>query len=109
VIQATPVPDWVTPAGHLLLAAPVLAVSAWAELRIMAHTLPPAAGHPPAVYATIAQLAGWCAVVALTAAGVDRSRYADLGGAIAAPVGFAVIALAWYAPVTARFLVEPPA
>jgi hypothetical protein len=29
--------------------------------------------------------------------------------AIAAPVSFAAIALAWYAPVTSRFLAEPPA
>ena len=57
----------------------------------------------------IAQLTGWCAVTVAAAACADRSRYADLGGAIAAPVGFAAIALAWYAPVTSRFLVEPPA
>jgi hypothetical protein len=44
-----------------------------------------------------------------TAACADRSRYADLGGAIAAPVSFAFIALAWYAPVTSRFLLDPPA
>jgi hypothetical protein len=43
------------------------------------------------------------------AACAGRSRYADLGGAAAAPVSFAAIALAWYAPVTGRFLVEPPA
>jgi hypothetical protein len=49
--------------------------------------------------------------LALTVAGaacVDRSRYADLGGAIAAPVSFAVIALAWYSPVTSRILTGPP-
>jgi hypothetical protein len=40
---------------------------------------------------------------------VDRSRYADLGGAVAAPVSLAAIALAWYLPVTSRVLVEPPA
>ena len=89
------------PAGHVLLAAPVLAVTCWAQLRIMAHTIPPhALGHPPAVYPLIAQLTGWCAVTVAAAACVDRSRYADLGGAIAAPVSFAAIALAWYAPVT---------
>jgi len=38
-----------------------------------------------------------------------RSRYADLGGAIAAPVSSAAIALAWYAPVTSRILTEPAA
>jgi hypothetical protein len=108
--QATPVPAWVAPAGHILLAAPVLAVTCWAQLRIMAHTIPPhVSGHPPAVYPLIAQLTGWSLVTVAAAACVDRSRYADLGGAVAAPVSFGAIALAWYAPVTARFLVEPPA
>jgi len=110
VTQATPVPDWVAPAGHIVLAAPVLAVTCWAQLRIMAHTIPPhVLGQPPAIYPVIAQLTGWCAVTVAAAACAGRSRYADLGGAIAAPAGFAAIALAWYAPVTSRFLTEPPA
>ncbi len=46
---------------------------------------------------------------AAAAACVGRSRYADLGGAIAAPVTFTAIAVAWYAPSTSKFLVEPPA
>jgi hypothetical protein len=108
--QATPVPVWVAPAGHLLLAAPVLAVTCWTQLLIMARTIPPhTIGRPPAVYPVVAQLAGWCAITIAGAACVDRSRYADLGGAIAAPVSFAVIALAWYAPVTSRILSGPPA
>lgn len=108
--QTTPVPAWVTPAGHLLLAAPVLAVTCWAELRIMAHTIPPdTPGHPPAVYPVIAQLTGWCAVTVAAAACAGRSRYADLSGAIAVPVSFAAIAVAWYTPITSRILVQPPA
>ena len=106
---ATPVPAWAVPAGHLLLAAPVLAITGWVQLRIIAGTIPPSAlGHPPAVYPVIAQLTGWCAIAVAAAACADRSRYADLGGAIAVPVAFAVIALAWYGPVTARYLVQPP-
>jgi hypothetical protein len=82
-------------------------MTSWAQLRIAAHAIPPhATGHPPAVYPLIAQLTGWCAVTVAAAACVDRSRYADLGGAIAAPVSFAAIALAWYAPITSRFLTE---
>jgi hypothetical protein len=108
--QTTPVPAWVAPAGHLLLAAPILAVTCWAQLRIMVQTIPPhTLGHPPAVYLLIAQLTGWCAVTVAAASCVDRSRYADLGGAIAAPVSFAAIAFAWYAPFTSRFMAEPPA
>jgi len=108
VTQATPVPAWVGPAGHILLAAPVLAVTCWAQLRLMAHTIPSGTpGPPPAIYPVIAQLTGWCAVTVAAAACVDRSRYTDLGGAIAAAVSFAAIALAWYAPITSRFLTEP--
>jgi hypothetical protein len=108
--QTTPVPAWVAPAGHLLLAAPILAATCWAQLRIITQTFPPhALSHPPAVYPLIAQLTGWCAVTVAAAVCVDRSRYADLGGAVAAPVSFGVIALAWYAPVTSRLLAEPPA
>jgi hypothetical protein len=110
VTQTTPVPAWVAQIGHLLLAAPILAVTCWAQLRIIAHTIPPDPPiHLPAVYPVIAQLTGWCAVTVATAACVDRSRYADLGGAVAAPVSFACIALAWYAPITSRFLAGPPA
>jgi hypothetical protein len=108
--RTTPVPAWVVPAGHILLGAPLLAVTCWAQLRIMACTIPPhTLSRPPAVYPLIAQLTGWCAITVAAAACADRSRYADVGGAIAAPASFAAIALAWYAPVSARFLVEPPA
>jgi hypothetical protein len=108
--QATPVPAWVGPAGHVLLAGPVLAATCWAQLGIMAHTIPPhSPGYAPAVYPLIAQLTGWCLLAVAAAACVDRSRYVDLGGAVAAPVSFAVIALAWYAPFSQRFLIDPPA
>jgi len=108
--QATPVPAWMVPAGHLLLAAPILAVTCWVQLRITAHTIAPhALGHPPAVYPLIAQLTGWCAVTVAVAACAGRSRYADIAGAIAAPVSFAAIALAWYAPLTSRLVTQPPA
>lgn len=106
--QTTPVQAWVTPAGHLLLAAPVLAATGSAQMGLMNHTIPPGTVGA-AVYPLIAQLAGWCAVTVAVAACVDRSRYADLGGAIAAPVTFAAIALAWYTPIFAEYLVEPPA
>ncbi len=108
--QVTPVPAWVTPAGHLLLAAPVLSATCWAQVRIAAHnTATLTLRHPPAVYPLIAQLIGWCAVTVAAAACVDRSRYADLGGAAAVPVSAAAIALAWYLPLTHKLLVQPPA
>lgn len=108
--QTTPVPAWVAPAGYVLLAVPVLAVTCWAQLLIMDHAIPPhTLGRPPAVYPLIAQLTGWCAVTVTAAACAGRSRYADLGGVIAVPASFAVIALAWNVPATGRLLVEPPA
>lgn len=108
--QATPVPAWVVPVGHLVLAAPVLAATCWAQLRIMAGTDPPrAALHAAAVYPLIAQLTGWCAVTAAAAACIDRSRYADLGGGAAVPISAAAIALAWFVPISHRLLAEPPA
>jgi hypothetical protein len=108
--QATPVPAWLAPAGHTLLAVPILTVTCWAQLSIIAHAFPPhALSRPPAVYPLIAQLTGWCLVSVAAAACVGRSRYADLGGAIAAPVSAIAIALAWYAPLTSKVLVEPPA
>jgi hypothetical protein len=108
--QVTPVPAWIAPVGRLLLATPVLAVTCWAQLRLTASTVPPhILGHPPAVYPVIAQLSGWCAVTVTAATCVDRSRYADLGGAIAGPASFAAIALAWYVPAIGRFLATPPA
>jgi hypothetical protein len=120
VTQATPVPAWVGPAGRILLAAPVLAVTCYAQLRIMDHTFTVrtnslqsyghlAAFYPPAVYPLIAQLTGWCVVTVAAAVCVDRSRYADLGGAVAAPVVLVAIGIVWYAPITSRFLVVPPA
>ena len=108
--QATPVPAWVVPAGHLLLAAPVLAATWWAQLRIMNHTIPPhSLSHAPAVYPLTAQLTGWCAVTVAAAACVDRSRYAEVGGGTAVPVSAAAISLAWYVPMTHKLLAEPPA
>ncbi len=108
--QTMPVPAWVAPAGHIVMAAPILAVTCWAQLRMIADTIPRnTLGAAPAICPLIAQLIGWCAVTVAVAACVDRSRYADLGGAVAVPVSFGAIALAWYAPVTSRFLAEPPA
>jgi hypothetical protein len=108
--QVTPVPAWIAPAGHLLLAAPILAATCWAQLGIAAHSIATLTrGHPPTVYPLIAQLTGWCAVTVAAAACVDRSRYADLSGAAAVPVTAVAILLAWYVPATHKLLAEPPA
>jgi hypothetical protein len=107
--QVTPVPAWVIPVGHVLLAVPILAATCWVQLRVAAHNATLTIGHPPAIYPLIAELTGWCAVTVVAAACVDRSRYADLGGATAVPVSAAAIALAWYVPITHKLLAAPPA
>jgi hypothetical protein len=106
----TPIPSWVAPAGQLLLASPVLAATCWVQLRVMNYTIPThALGHAPAVYSLIAQFTGWCSVTVAAAVCVDRSRYADLGGAVAVPVSLGAIAAAWNIPASASVLVGPPA
>lgn len=108
--QTTPVPAWVVPACHQLLAAPIIALTCWTQLRVMACTIPPhTLGHLPATYPLIAQFTGWCAVTVAAAVCVDRSRYADLGGAVAVPVSFGAIGITWNLPATASILVDPPA
>ncbi len=110
VTQITPAPAWLTSAGQTLLAVPVLAATCWVQLRIMTATIPLSTpGHPRAIYPLIAQLTGWCALTVAAAACVERSRYADLGGAVAAPFSLAVIALAWITPGITRILATPPA
>ncbi len=106
--QAAPAPGWLTSAAQTLLAVPVLAATCWAQLLLMDHTAAPLTPRP-AIYPLLAQLTGWCVVAVAAAACCDRSRYADLGGAVAAPVSLAVIALAWYGPRIDRLLVSPPA
>lgn len=105
----TPVPAWVNIAGQTLLAAPVLALTCWLQLRIMAHTVPASAGQQPATYPLLAQLTGWSAITLAIAACIDRSRYAELAGAAAAPLSLAVIGTAWYTPDLNRSLISPPA
>jgi hypothetical protein len=96
--QAAPLPTWVIPAAQSFLAIPVVAVTCWAQLLIMTSTIPASVGHAPAVYPLVAQFTGWCAIAVAAAAVCERSRYSDLGGAVAAPVTLVVVALAWVTP-----------
>ena len=108
--QSTPLPAWIASAAQILLAVPALAVTCWVQLLIMAHTHPSAARHHLlAVYPLIAQLTGWSTLAVAIATCCDRSRYSDLGGAIAAPVTVAVIAFAWFTPGVKDLLVTRPA
>jgi hypothetical protein len=91
---AAPTPAWVTPAIQLLLAGPVLAATVAIQLGLMAHTSPRGATLP-AIYPLLAQLTGWAALV--------------VTGAVAGPVGLAVIAAGWFTPGLSRLLVPPAA
>jgi hypothetical protein len=109
VIQTTPVPTWIAPAGQVLLAIPVLALTCWVQLELMTSTFPARdAKHLPATYPLIAQLTGWSLIALSIAACCQRTRYAALSGAIAAPVTFVAIAASSFIPVLDRYLVTPP-
>lgn len=110
LVDATPVPAWLTSAGQIVLAAPALALTCWVQLVIIGHHTPPGAVvHPVAWYPIIAQITGWCALTIAAAAICDRSRYADLGGAVAAPTALVLLAIASYIPAARRLLATPPA
>jgi len=110
--QTAPTPAWLTSAGQILLTLPVVAVTCLAQLSLMDYTIARlsqgSTAHAPAIYPLIAQLAGWCALTLAAAACCDRSRYANLTGAVAGPVSFVIFALARYAPRIDRLFDAPP-
>jgi hypothetical protein len=96
---ALPAPAWLTAATHTALAVPVLAGTAALQLRLAAAEL--ATGqrylHVPAHLpwpALSAELGAAAAIALATASVVARTRWHELGGAIAAPVSLAIIAIA---------------
>jgi hypothetical protein len=104
---ATPVPACLAAAIQTLLAFAVLALTCWVQLRLMAYTIP---GHTagPAIYPLIAGLTGWSTIFVAVAACCDRSRFADIGGALAVPISAAAIALAWFTPGVKDLFIAPP-
>jgi hypothetical protein len=109
IVQTTPVPTWIASAGQVLLAIPVLALTCWVQLDLIASTFPAHdAKQLPAVYPLIAELTGWSLLALCIAAGCDRTRYAALSGAIAAPFTFVAVALATFIPPFDRHLLSPP-
>jgi hypothetical protein len=109
VTQATPVPAWVAAAGQTVLALPVLSVTCWVQLRLMAGTVPVGAGQQPAIYPLLAQLIAWTLLGAAIAICCDRTRYASLSGAIAIFITATLIAGAEFTPALQRHLLTPPA
>jgi hypothetical protein len=111
LVAALPAPAWLTAATHTALALPVLAGTAALQLHLAAAEL--AAGrrytgvpaHLPRSLLS-AELAAAVAIALAAASVVARTRWHELGGAIAAPVSLAVIAAtqAAWAGVTWRGL-----
>jgi hypothetical protein len=99
LVAALPAPAWLAAATHTALALPVLAGTAALQLRLAAaelaigqrYTSVPAHLPWPAL---LAELGAATAIALATASVVARTRWHELGGAIAAPVSLAVIAVA---------------
>jgi hypothetical protein len=100
-----PAPAWLTVAVHLVIALPVLGLTAWIQLELAAAELGTGArvqgmsgAHLPG-RSLAAELTAWIAVAVTAAALVARSRWHDLGGAIAAPAALSFVAAAALAPL----------
>lgn len=94
---ALPAPVWLTTAVHTAIALPVIGLTAYAQLELAATeftvgTQGMAAGHMPWP-SPVAEFVAWSATAAATAAIVGRTRWRELGGALAAPVTLVLIAL----------------
>jgi len=111
LVAALPAPAWLTAVTHTALALPVLAGTAALQLRLAAAELAAAQRYTrvPAHLpwpALSGELAAAAAIALATASIVARTRWHELGGAIAAPVSLAVIAAtqAAWADVSWRLL-----
>jgi hypothetical protein len=90
---ALPVPSWVIPALRLSLALPPAGLSCWLQLDLVARALARGEAGPLPVLPMITEFAGCCAVVLAVAAAAERSRWQDLGGAVAVPAALALLAV----------------
>ena len=106
--RTVPVPSATTSAGHILLSVPIVAATCWLQLRIIDAGVPRLFVRP-AVYPLVSQLVAWTALALAAATCLDRSRYDDVGGAIAAPLTLIIIGVFWFAPFLKEHLVTPPA
>jgi hypothetical protein len=96
---ALPARAWLTPAIRVAMALPILALSGAMQLQIAARALAAdlhAAGQPTAAAAVpwvalTAELAAWCALALMLAAGFERTRWHDLAAVMAAIVALAVV------------------
>jgi hypothetical protein len=99
-----PAPTWVTTAAHLVMALPLISLTGFIQLQLAAAELRGggrAAGGTPALpWAALAtELVAWLAFSLAVAALVARTRWNDLGGALAAPAALGCIALLAVSPL----------
>jgi hypothetical protein len=99
---ALPAPAWLGAAMHTALALPVIGLTAYLQLELAATEIVGSraagtAGLPRSVL--VAEFAAWSATGLAAAAAVDRTRWHDLGGGIAAPVTVMLIALFALLPI----------
>ena len=93
---ALPAPAWLTPAIRVALAVPVLALTGAIQLDLGARALAVdlhTTGQPAAELPWVAlttELAAWCALALALAAGLDRTRWRELAGVVAAVGALAV-------------------
>jgi hypothetical protein len=95
-----PAPGWLGAAMRTALVLPLLALTCWLQLFLgdRALTRIRAGGTLPAL-AIGAEFAAACAITLAAAAAVQRSRWHDLGGAIALPLGLIVLAGLAFGPL----------
>jgi len=97
LIGSLPARAWLTPAVRVAMAIPALALSSAVQLQIAGRALAAdlhATSQPAAALpwvALTAELAAWCALALALGAGLERTRWHDLAGLIAAVGALAVI------------------
>jgi len=98
LLEAVPVPAWSVRALRMSLAVPVLALGAAGQLVLAGRAFAlderlQGQGHHTLAWPGLAlELVGFSALAYMAGALVDRGRWRDLGGALAAPLGLGLIA-----------------
>lgn len=92
-----PAPAWLSTVVHLAIALPLVGLTGYLQLELAAVPGPPPGPGPAAATlpwpGLLAEFAAWSACAVAVAAGVTRTRWRDLGGALAGPAALGLIAL----------------
>lgn len=119
LVTALPAPAWLTTAARVLIALPVLVLTGWTQLAITAAELGAglrSASVPGSALLwpeLAAELAAWSAIALAAAAIIARTRWSDIGSAIAVPAALAIVGMlalpAWHLLPTALSPARQPA